>query len=82
MKFFSPEKVIYQKAQKFAENMIKLIGENKNYGDMGLEGMIYLVETLQSLGNNAYDFDDLYGKLAEKVTQAIEHNTENGNIMV
>ena len=76
LKFFSPETPIYQKAQKFAEQMIKCIEENKSYGDMGLEGVICLVETLHSLGNRDYDFEHLYERLAEKVTQAIEHDTE------
>ncbi len=76
MKFINPEKAIYQKTQKFAENMLKLIEENRSYGDMGLGGLICLVETLHSLGNNDYDYDILYKKLAEKVTQAIEHDTE------
>ena len=76
MKFFSPKTAIYQKALRFADTMIKLIGENKSYGDMGLEGLICLVETLHSLGNNDYDYDCLYKKLAEKVTQGIEHDTE------
>ena len=76
LKFFRPEEPMYQKAQQLAEQMIKCIEENQSYGDMGLEGLICLVETLHSLGNKDYDFDYLYEKLAEKVTQAIEHDTE------
>lgn len=76
LKFFSPETTIYQKALRFADTMVKLTGENRIYGDMGLEGLISLVETLHWLGNNNYDYDFLYKKLAEKVTQAIEHDTE------
>lgn len=76
LKYFSPEKEIYQKAQQFAERMIRLLEEDKAYGDMGLEGLICLVEILQSLGNTVYDFDYLYEKLSKKVTQAIEYDTE------
>lgn len=76
LKFFSPETAIYRKALNFAEKMTELIGENRNYGDMGLGGLICLVETLDSLGNTDYDFEYLYKKLSEKVSQAIEHDTE------
>lgn len=76
LKYFSPEKTIHQKAQIFAKKMIHFLGDDISYGDMGLEGMICLVETLDSLGNYEYDFDLLYSKLKEKVTQAIEHDTD------
>lgn len=76
LKHFSPEKPVYQKVQKFAEQMIHFLDEDISYDDMGLEGMIYLVETLESLGNYEYDFELLYEKLREKVTKAIEHDTD------
>ena len=76
LKYLNPEEPLYQKAQNFAEKMIQFIDENRSYGNMGLEEIIGLVETLELLGRHEYDFDFLYGKLAEKVTRAIEHDID------
>ncbi len=67
---------IYQKALHISDALIHSLMINGNYGDMGLQGYVKLLATLHECGHNEYDLEHLEQILADKITNAIENDTE------
>lgn len=76
LKYGSRETAIYQKALKFTDTLMNLLQDNCSYGDMGLEGLVVLADTVKELGFTQYDHKRIFHILNEKITKAIEHDTE------
>lgn len=77
LKHGDPETKLYQKALKFADELMNALQKGGDYGDMGLEGLIVLVQALQELKFIKYDFSKISKLLADKVKTAIENNKDN-----
>lgn len=76
LRFGDKESNLYKKAVSFTEKLISMLMLDRNYGDMGLEGYITLIDTIKDLGLATYDNHLLTKLLAKKIKMAIEHDTD------
>ncbi len=65
----------YSEAVAFGKKLMQEFLEEKRFGDMGLEGFILLIETMELTGFTEYDYTAVYDLLSKKITAAIEHDT-------
>lgn len=75
LEYGTPGSDIYMKAQELTDELINEFMNNSDFGDMGLDSYIILIDTLKRLFPNDYDITTLYNILQNKVTNAIEHDT-------
>lgn len=66
----------YKKALRLARGLINRLMGGEKHGDMGIRGYIDLVEKMQKLGIEGFDYDRIQDKLDHLVCESIEYNTE------
>lgn len=76
LKFGEKDTSLYKKALGFMEDLIKLLMLETEYGDMGIEGYITLVDTVKELELMKFDSDELTHKLALKIKNSIEYDSK------
>ncbi len=76
LKYGDRQSVIWKKARKFADELLGLLLTRNTFGNMGIEGLIMLVDTAKAIGLSGYDYQLLTEVLAQKIKAAIEYDTE------
>lgn len=76
LKYGEKKSRLYQKALKLTQKLMALFVSDMTYGDMGIEGYITLIDTIEGVGLEEYDVKLLEELLAKKVSKAIEHDIE------
>lgn len=71
LKYGDPGSPLYQKALKFTDVLLKMLTQDKDYGEMGLEGYIVLIDTVSELELDGYDTETLTKILGGKIKKAI-----------
>lgn len=65
---------MWKKAKKFATDIISIIESDISYGDMGLEGVIILIDTVKEILPSQYNYENLDKILNTRIEKSIEHD--------
>lgn len=67
---------LWKKAEHFAHKLLSMLVADTALGDMGLTAFITLADTVRRLDLAGFAHDRIADRLAEKVSRAIEYDTE------
>lgn len=74
LKYVDKNSALYQKTTILVANLINHLLSGSNFGDMGIEGYINLIETMKELNISGYDYTTIQLRLNELVKKSIEHD--------
>lgn len=72
LKYADNNSLLYQKVTGLVKNSIDYLMNGNNFGDMGISGYIKLIQAMEEIGFNGYDYTSLKLKLSELVKNSIE----------
>ncbi len=76
LKFGDEESALYERAFTLSKQLMEMFIADETYGDMGVEGYITLIETIEELKIPPYDYKSLTELLIHKVSSVIERDMD------
>lgn len=75
LEYMDKDTSLYKKVLKLADDLMKKMLSEIEFGEIGLGGFIVLLETLKRLNPDLYDYNTLQTRLSKLVKDSIEHDT-------